>query len=78
VIPSLATLIWYVPPVKPLNTFDACQFVPPSIEYCNGAVPPVAVIVIVPFTDAQSVGSVEETFVIKGAFGAVNTTGLEA
>jgi hypothetical protein len=77
VIPSLAALIWYVPPAKPLNTFDACQFMPPSIEYCNGAVPPVAVIVIEPSANTQSIGSVEDTFVIEGAFGAVNTTGLE-
>ena len=38
----IATL--YVPAAKPLNVFDDCQLVPPSIEYSK--VPPVAVITI--------------------------------
>ena len=54
----------------------ATQFVPPSIEYSNGAVPPVAVIVIVPSATPHSVGFEEATFVMLGAFGVTNTTGL--
>ena len=34
-----------------MNTFEACQVVPLSIEYCFVPDPPVAVIVIVPFVE---------------------------
>ena len=52
------------------------QVVPPSIEYSSGAVPPEAVTVIVPSATPQSVGLVEATFVMEGAFGISNMTGL--
>ena len=53
------------------------QVVPPSIEYSRGAVPPDAVIVIVPSAIPQSVASVNATFVMLGAAGTVNIIGLE-
>ena len=59
-----------------MKLFDACHVAPPLIEYCKGAVPPVACMVIVPSVTPQSVGFVENTLVIDGAFGAVNITGL--
>ena len=38
----------YVPAVSPLNIGDDCQFIPPSIEYWRGGVPPEALTVIDP------------------------------
>ena len=55
-----------------MKVLDACHVAPPSIEYCNGAIPPVAAITICPSAEPQSVGSVDDTFVIVGALGAVN------
>ena len=64
---------------KPANEPPfATQVSPLSIEYSSGAVPPDAVIVIVPSKAPQSVGSLEETFVILGALGTVKMTGLFA
>ena len=50
--------------------------VPPSVVYSYEPAPPVAVIVIVPSSTPQSVGSLLVTLTIDGAFGAVKTTGL--
>ena len=56
----------------------ANQFEPPSLENSKGAVPPIAVTVIVPSANPQLVGSVDVTFVMLGAFGTVKITGLVA
>ena len=62
-----------------MNIPDWAQDEPLLIEYSIGVFPIVVfVIVIVPSTLPQSVGSVDATFVIEGAFGVVNTTGLFA
>ena len=62
---------------KPANVPPlATQFPPPSIEYSNGAVPPVAVMVIVPSATPQSVGFVDDTFVMLGALGIDKLIGL--
>ena len=48
--------IWYVPAAKPVNTFDACQVLPLSFEYCFVPVPPAAVTVIAPsVADGQEI-----------------------
>jgi hypothetical protein len=60
----------YVPGASPLNTFDACQLVLPSIEYSKLA--PVAVIVITPSFIPQLLGFVDETFVITGCILSIN------
>jgi hypothetical protein len=64
------TNILYVPADKPLNTFETCQFVPPSIEYSAVELPAVAVTVIVPLSVPHSVGSVDATLIAEGAVGA--------
>jgi hypothetical protein len=74
--PALVTITLYVPPARLVNELLAWNVAPPSIEYLNGAVPPVAEIVIIPSFKLQFVGFVEATFVTEGAFGAINTTGL--
>ena len=48
-----------------MNVFEVCQVEPPSIEYCKGAVPPDAEMVIVPFVNPQFVGFVEDTLTIE-------------
>ena len=78
---AFLTIILYglLLPSSPVNEPPFCtQFRPPSMLYSNGAVPPLAVIVIVPFETPQSVGSVDATLVIVGAAGTDNITGLAA
>ena len=60
-----------------MNELDACHVSPLSMLYSNAPCPPVAVMSIVPSAKPQSVGCVEATFVIEGALGTVNSTGLE-
>ena len=55
-----------------MNTFDDCQFVPPSIEYSK--LEPVAVTVIVPSLVEQPVGLAEATFVMLVGVGALIVT----
>ena len=63
-------LILKEPADKPVNTFDACQVVPPSFEYWR--FDPVAFTVIVPSFNAGQllvVGSVFDTEEIVGVAG---------
>ena len=61
-----------------LKTLVFWKFKPPSIEYVNGAIPPFAFIVIIPFTTLQSVGFVATTLATVGAAAEDNTIGADA
>ncbi len=66
----------YIPAVKPEKTFVVSKVVPPSMLYCNGAIPPTALIVIVPSITSHSVTFVLVTKSIAGASGNAKVTGL--
>ena len=77
-VPSVfLTATLYEPDARPENEALFCQFKPPSMEYSR-VLPAdeVAVIVIVPSSTLQSVGSVDETFEMVGTTLFVNVTGV--
>ena len=53
----------YVPAVSPLNVFEFCQVVPPSIEYWYGAVAPDTLRDIAPSLNPKQEGSLNEVVI---------------
>ncbi|MDZ7911438.1 MAG: hypothetical protein U5O16_06320 [Rhodococcus sp. (in: high G+C Gram-positive bacteria)] len=73
----VSTRIWYVPAVKPVNTFDGCHVVPPLMEYSIEPCAELAVIVIEPSVTLQSVTFVEATFAITGDILLIKVTSVD-
>ncbi len=74
---SFLTRISYTPPARPVKLPPLeNQSVPPLMLYSKGAIPPEAVMVMVPSVSPQSVGSVKVTSVISGEFGATKVIWL--